>query len=448
MRIKSGRGGDFVFEDVPTLSAALLTAKLRRHRDARSTIVVPPPSALRIILHTGGNGLLVTGRVLLPDGSPAGGAEVALGEQLVRADPAGRFALSSPPEPPEDVVLAAGLKGYAPALVENFGVLIRAAAPSDPEETDLWLGAGDLTITGLVQDAAQQPLRRWEVQPLEPLQLCERHGLLRTVEGLGRGANGKARTGLQGTFSLSGLLPRSYTLRVWNPETLASFVSDPIPAGTRGVRITVPASAMLERVAGRVLSREGAGIPGVIVTPGRLAKWPDGAPRWIAGQKTTSDGNGSFELFNIGTSDMALEVSGPFVVPEYFALDGTGGLVGGLVSGDGGSASRELKLVATRLCELEVIWRGADLKEIPEELLAVEVHTASGTQLDLFQFAEWGGLIGGRRLINDPENLRGLRVSEDGARLVLVNAGTDSILAEQPISLHPEQIARAVVEAP
>ncbi|MDP6519381.1 MAG: hypothetical protein QF411_05740, partial [Planctomycetota bacterium] len=66
----------------------------------------------------------------------------------------------------------------------------------------------------------------------------------------------------------------------------------------------------------------------------------------------------------------------------------------------------------------------------------------------LFQFAEWGGLIGGRRLINDPENLRGLRVSEDGARLVLVNAGTDSILAEQPISLHPEQIARAVVEAP
>jgi protocatechuate 3,4-dioxygenase beta subunit len=288
----------------------------------------------------------IQGLVVDAHGVPVPGARVGLGGIVQRADDRGAFLI-------DDDGMGATLAAVATG--HRRGVLARAEAGFPPFVT-LTLGGTPLAIRGRVVDASGNGVAGAKVWCLDPTSFCESREPLVT-EGLSAGMTtlmelrerferGELKdpqavfrstatcgwpwvaTGADGTFVLSGLDARAYSLRAMDDETLTTVEGGAVAAGSQGVQLVLPTTQRFERLTGTVVSRTGQPVAGV-----RLAVQTDtqtlrgNTMHAQAVARTTSDAEGRFVLPKVPHRGVYLRLDGDGILPLEYGRGQAGGLV-------------------------------------------------------------------------------------------------------------------------
>ncbi len=165
----------------------------------------------------------LTGIVLRPEGEPAPGARVVLGQQHTSCDAEGRFELVLSVDVGAADLLAFE-PGRGPVLRPAFGASLGAGGE---HSVRLVLGAETLTLSGTVARSNGQPLEGWTVE-LDELDLLANFGLRELV-----------RTDGEGRFTLGDVPAGVHVLRAWKDQRELAFRSAPAAAGESGIKIVV-----------------------------------------------------------------------------------------------------------------------------------------------------------------------------------------------------------------
>lgn len=202
---------------VPELRAPQVLAPAESAPESAPVVEASPPTRVEASR--------LVGLVLRPDGEPASGARVVLGQQHGRCGADGRFELALPP----DVVgadLIAFEPGYEPVLRPAFGSSLARAGES---RVSLLLGAETLSLTGSVTTSDGTPVKNWNVEldEIDPL--------------VSFGLRERVRTDGKGVFLLTDVPAGTHVVRAWKERPGAAFRSEPVAAGAEGLVIVVDA---------------------------------------------------------------------------------------------------------------------------------------------------------------------------------------------------------------
>lgn len=379
-----------------------------------STQPLPAASArLAVVLHRPkvSEGAL-RGVVVDVVGLPLKGARVGLGDRSTTTDDQGLFIFEGMPQSRAKRLLAV-VPGFLPAVMPR---------PKDetgkeaewPDFVVLHVQEPALSIRGRVVDAAGRGLERMKVWIRNPDVFGRMNGRLCATENLIADAMSLERllrkvrklpdpadarrffaktpnrswnfvfTGADGWFEITGVLPRAYVLTVMDPETLLQVDSPEVRGGDRNVRITVPAEAFHERVAGRVVDREGNGLRGVRVRP-----YTDGFSLSVDGQTTTmhadldgvvTDETGRFVFARVPKTRVYLRLDGSDVIPLEYGR----GLSGGIREASGGQVENLCIRMRQRIhVQVEIpggpaVADGIEVLDPRGERLTINVFSGSG----------------------------------------------------------------------
>ncbi|MBK7645192.1 MAG: sigma-70 family RNA polymerase sigma factor [Planctomycetes bacterium] len=320
-RARTGADGRFEFERVPAGPCAALSAFHALHEPASVPMPALPDPNLRLVLGSRA-GARIAGVVLEPDGAPATGACVGMGQIAVRCDGLGRFEVELDPSLPDhDGVPRVQHSKEIGAAKSGFG-----AAHLDEPETGwpafvtLLLTQAPLEIRGRVEGPDGAPLSSIQVQLVNEHVLgmlpsqAGSYFVARSLEGLARQGDefeAPAVTSRDGSFVVRGLLDQPYVLRAFDPRSLRTLVSEAIPAGSAGVVLHFPSSSGITRVAGRVLSLAGEPLANVQILPLRPAGVVSSMRvRLLPGELRTTDGEGRFDLGGMESEGLQLQLMG------------------------------------------------------------------------------------------------------------------------------------------
>ncbi|HTF88857.1 MAG TPA: hypothetical protein VK843_10645 [Planctomycetota bacterium] len=133
---------------------------------------------------------------------------------------------------------------------------------------------------------------------------------------LGLESNSGSRTDGLGHFFVDGLVDGDYRLRVLDRRTMHVQDTDPIPAGSRGVRIDMSAESSYARVAGRVIDTEKTPIAHAEVflyriVQDRVLDHDAVEDTYMEGERVRCDAEGRFELRNVSRSVAMLSALTP-----------------------------------------------------------------------------------------------------------------------------------------
>ena len=365
--VRAGVDGGF---DLP--AAGLVGgAQLRFSMDGYLPISMDQPAAsdetMRIVLDKPApvEGSL-QGLVVDPVGVPVGDARVSLGTATTVSDPSGRFIIDMQAAGKNHELIAMK-RGYLPGThrLLEWEEEFRAA---DQAFATVRLGEPPLQIFGQLVDDQGAPVagaQIWAADPTVFGDLQEGLGLI-SVEGYLSGGMtvgemmtrfapdgvptmpveqilketptakwSWVKTDADGRFDLGGLLDRPYRLSALLPNTLVRVDGGPFPAGMAGVRMVVPAAAVLPVVAGRVTSRAGAPVAGVRVRTvcdtldlERVTYTVDGrrrtrgSGRSETGRSTVTDAQGRFRFEDVGAQRVYLTLESEEIMPRSFGKAG------------------------------------------------------------------------------------------------------------------------------
>ncbi|MFY9344699.1 MAG: carboxypeptidase-like regulatory domain-containing protein, partial [Planctomycetota bacterium] len=314
----------------------------------------------------------------------------------------------------------------------------RAALPRPaggfPPFVVLTLGDVPLAIRGTVVDATGNAVKDARVWCVDPTLLCESRDPV-TVEGLAAGVRAGGRSGPSafwpfvttagdGSFELGGLDDRAYTLRAMEDETLTRADVPSIAAGATGVRIVLPTGERFERLAGTVVTRSGAPVPGVNLTV-------QSDPHSLRGRtmharavaRATSGSDGRFFLPKVPHRAVYLRLDGDTILPLEYGRDVAGGLLE-LAAG----SPEDLRLVVAVRVHVQV-----ELLD-PASADAIRVLDGDGRALIVNVFEGRG-----RRETDELELPGGKSpvfvVPDSAATLVLAKAGKE--VRREPLQLRP-----------
>ncbi len=271
---------------------------------------------------------IVRGRVLLPGGQPAAGADVRAGNQSANAADDGAFTLEVRSR---DDDLAAWLVGYQPVIVADVAQLPDVVAA---RAIDVMLPGTALTIDGWLVAADGTPAKGWHVHlhggatPVDDSELP-----VLTAEDFAAGVRDPEdrneqrprrispnllEIGDDGAFLFGGLRRgQDYVLRAWNEDTLQTALSPPLRAGTRGYRFSVPPGSFREHVRGRAIDRHGGPIAGVRVRLTMRVHKSGHSESYETGQSVQADADGRFAFTQVIREDLLLRFDGEHVVSHY-----------------------------------------------------------------------------------------------------------------------------------
>ncbi|MEE8142320.1 MAG: sigma-70 family RNA polymerase sigma factor [Planctomycetota bacterium] len=282
----------------------------------------------------------VQGIVVDSDGLPVSGAHVAHGVDTTVSDELGRFAFNV--KDPSSLTrrfqleadsLIAVKEGYMPGTV----VAQKGDSGNEwPESIVLQLGGEPLSIAGRVtsQGKPAEGMRVWAVDPTFFGALDPSRPRPTQVENILAGATSSfwhyVETDSGGHFELHGLLDRSYRLHVMDPETLLR-VERLAPAGADEVEIELPEDSFFERVAGRVVDREGIPVPAISISPMCDSFSPKYKGQTLGTRHSlidgvTTDAEGRFQLARVPQDLVYLRLDGDAIVPLEYGRGVRGGL--------------------------------------------------------------------------------------------------------------------------
>ena len=346
----TGEDGRFRLERLPRVGGATLRADHDGHRSGMIDLPGETREDLVIELVTSEEeALVIRGRVLLPDREPAVDAVVGYDGAETRTDAQGGFTLEPAargpgglgipdeeggiiidfdremPEEPVPVYgslpLAAAKPGYTPALYPGLDELLAAWHPYPPPPITLILGETPLVIAGvLVDEAGSELLDRWVVDLLDGTPLTDNQVPVMTAESLG-GADPQISVAADGAFRVEGLLDRDYRLRARSLDHALAVTSEPVPAGSEGVRVEIPADALLEELVGRVVDRRGIGVAGARITVHLTLNRQGSSSLSTRGSSAVTDAEGEFRLARVPRRGVSLGVSGSEVMPAEIGVE-------------------------------------------------------------------------------------------------------------------------------
>jgi len=439
---KSEVQGRFRLAGVPAC-AARLHASMTGFEPASIEAPASSDSGLEIVLAPRKGGpAIVRGIVLDEARAPLAGVSLALGTQSFTSGDDGRFEFDldadyvqgqtwlGPGEPWASKYprtrLRAAKQGLLPAELELPPIETLRAQPL-PHEVTLVLEGEMLSISGQVTESDGKPAGDVELMLLDETPFGIVHwrigasmvGREASLEELLRGdAQGVThRTSKDGNFAIGGLSRRRYDLAALDSRSLRTTIVRGVAAGSRGVQVELAGVESLEPVAGRVVSRAGAGLEGIHLQVGRLLRSPD-VPEFTRNLQT--DAQGRFDLGSIDPTDLCIQVLGEqiFLImawqpPEGAQLDA-------------------LEIVVSQRCMLRV--EIAPGGTAADEFSFVD---ADGAATQNFHFE--GTMIGLRERCSLVEGRSELYATEDTARtLLLYREGRE--VARVPVQLLPGQL--------
>jgi hypothetical protein len=416
----SGAEGRFTLARVPGLEGAQLFVQHKGHRSLESAAPSQTKTDLWLELaRPEEKEPWLLGIVLRADGSPAKGAKVQLDGLKTEAGADGRFGLAQE-WAFEEAPLVAALPGLQPAVLPNAGALLQGEYP--PPLVHLQLGGPQLTIRGKVVDAKGEPCSGWKVNLGDGTVVTPSRVPFDLVEDLARGKKVATKTDKQGGFVLEGLLAREYVVQAYAEKSLVMVRSAPVAAGTQDLVLRVAADAVLERLSGVVVARDGTPIAGVQVAAQLVTASAGGAMSWQSGPTATTDSAGRFALARVPREGIQLGVDGAAILPNSFPLD---------------LAAGEPRLSVARRCHLrvELATGTAPADGAPDQIEALD---ADGQHLSL-NVIEGNAWSSSTRVALSRLGTNPLAVSED-ARTLVFYAG-DREVRRVPLALVPGEVA-------
>lgn len=180
---------------------------------------VAPPAAERVEPADEAARAFLSGIVVRPDGQPADGARVKLGQRLARCTADGRFQLRLDAGlEAEDLI--AHLPGFEPAVLARFG-----ASASPTYEVRITLGPETRALVGTLIDASGHALPGWTVE-LDGPDVLRDHGLRAAV-----------LTDQEGRFTLPDVPAYPQVVRAWRENRERAAFSVPTEPGDPGLTI-------------------------------------------------------------------------------------------------------------------------------------------------------------------------------------------------------------------
>lgn len=347
----SGDDGAFELPEVPFIAEATLTVSADGYQPLERPLPSVDSPALEFVLTPlAVDQQTIAGLVVDAQGEPVAGAHVAHGMDTTLTNSDGEFRFFTGAEDSfnrrygfEASAIIAVKAGYQPGSVEP----VRVDSQSEwPERITITLGPPPLSIRGRVVDTDGQPLADHYVwlsdsTTFGALPTGERPTITQ-LETLMAGREPEfwdaVETDAAGRFELDGLEDRPYRIAVLSPITLQRLLTDPVPAGTEGVDITLRADGLTERVAGRVIDRRGEPVPGITVMimcdafVGQYQGRTYGT-RHLHTNAVETDEQGRFEFEGVPTRDIYLRLGGDLILPLEYGRGHEGGLEG-LVGAD------------------------------------------------------------------------------------------------------------------
>jgi hypothetical protein len=165
----------------------------------------------------------LVGVVFRPEGEPASGARVLLGQQQAHCSADGRFELLLAPHGAGEDLLAFE-PGHEPVLRANFTA---TQTPDEDAELRLVLGPPTHALHGTVVDRDGRPQKGWTVELDEPDPLAD------------SGLRERVRTDAAGSFVITDVPEGIHVVRAWRERAEFAVRSTPIAAGERGLTIVV-----------------------------------------------------------------------------------------------------------------------------------------------------------------------------------------------------------------
>ncbi|MFO1078102.1 MAG: carboxypeptidase regulatory-like domain-containing protein [Planctomycetota bacterium] len=245
----------------------------------------------------------ILGTVLDAAGRALAGAGVGYGSrQKCTSGPDGGFAFD--------------LEATAQPVVATFGGCRPATTRPVDKDTPMPLvvqfAARTLEIRGRVVDDDGAPVRGALVNLVDP-ERAPGGGSLEKRSASGAEADvpagARARTDADGAFVITGLLERAYRVRAWDLATAASVVSEPVMAGARELVLVLGAGAFVAELRGRVTTRDGVGVPGIVVNSHLLADNVDDITL-VFGPHAATGEDGRFALRRVPARHVVLSASG------------------------------------------------------------------------------------------------------------------------------------------
>lgn len=311
-RIESDRDGRFsIF--APIVGGALLTADAPNCAPAAFAIPNGPKNDIVFRLAPPGEtGREVTGFVTHKDGSPAPRAIVRAGPRWARPAADGSFRIRIPPP---------SSSGVPPLIATETGHQSAIAREPGPNPVRLVLGDPPRSIRGRVVDAHGALKVGWRVELVNGDPYDEGAFPREGSESASSNRPSTFRTEDDGSFELNGLSDRYYSIQVWSEKELVKVVVERILAGRDDVVITVPDDAILPKLEGRVVARDGSGIPGVNVRA-KLVLHRAFKSTWMEPSATSiTDVEGRFTLESVPAQFSLIELSGENVFRSMREVD-------------------------------------------------------------------------------------------------------------------------------
>ena len=251
------------------------------------------------------------------DGLPVAGASVVLGAYSAQADSFGRFELEVG-YLGADERLVAMHTGLRPAVVDGFGESFKAH-PDAHRELVLQLGSATSSIAGRVVDADGKGLADIEVWLVDALAYGNTSF---TVESMLSGEwSDHVTTGVDGHFELDGLFRESYrVLAIGTAEFLAASKDD-VPTGTRDLRLVLDPALRLERVAGRVVDRNGRAVAGATLSATVALAESEHSSTTRSYELGVTNEHGEFELLDVPCAGGLFTISGSGVESVELMLE-------------------------------------------------------------------------------------------------------------------------------
>ncbi|MBK7877580.1 MAG: carboxypeptidase regulatory-like domain-containing protein [Planctomycetes bacterium] len=322
---RTDRDGRFALEEAPAIENSAVWASATGYQRTRIDAPLATARTLELVLAASDPSSHLQGRVVDAQGAPVVGAYVALDRQAGLTDRLGRFELPAGPRDERTgegggTRLRVAKQGFLPVTLES-----RKPTSTEPgawpEPLVVVLGDPARTIEGVLVDADGKPVAGARVTPLGRSPFADvltafgaqSFALSTDMEAvLAGGADRRASvvSGADGEFHVAGLLAHDYRLRVFDPRSLEVLVTEPIPAGRRGVRLVLGAAGKPMRVAGTVVDLRGRPIAGVAVQ--LLATHAELPPEetWdLASKSLKTDAEGRFVFVDIAPNAARVRAS-------------------------------------------------------------------------------------------------------------------------------------------
>jgi hypothetical protein len=166
-----------------------------------------------------------------------------------------------------------------------------------------------------VLDSEGNPLANWKVALVDATLLTRGAIPIRSAERLCDESARGVTTGPAGRFAIGGLMARTYTLKAYDPKSMLNLVSEPIEAGSLDVVLRLPADAVVARVRGHVVARDGTPIAGAHVSVSYVTETAGSSFVSSNGARTKTAGDGTFELASVPRRGITLNVGSDETIP-------------------------------------------------------------------------------------------------------------------------------------